>query len=62
MNRQFYELRRIRHGFDSEILGTFTTETQARTAMDSWRKGNTHWHFRISVVSVEVVHDDKPAP
>lgn len=59
--RRYYELRRLRpHGLDSEQLGTFSTEEQARTAMESWRNDWScgGWKFRISLISKEVVHDD----
>jgi hypothetical protein len=59
--RAFYELRRIRpHGFDSDDLGSFYTEEQARDAMSSWRTdpGRHGWRFRINHVSIEVIHDD----
>jgi hypothetical protein len=59
MSRTFYELRRIRpYGLDSEELGRFGTIELARVAMDSWRSTTPQWTFRISAVTVEVVHDD----
>lgn len=59
--RRYYELRRLRpHGLDSEELGTFGTEAQARAAMAAWRKDTDKlkWQFRISLITVDAIHDD----